>query len=58
MERIFSIRELENMIEAIKTNNPHYGKRIEKYACGIFQIKEFEVQHRHVGNHEYKRISH
>ena len=57
MEKVFSIRELESMIRAIKENNPHYKKRINKYACGIFKFEEVGlIEHRHVGIHEYKTI--
>jgi len=58
MEKVFSIRELENMIACIKKNNPNYNKRIKKYACGIFKFEEYSIiQHRHIGIHEFKTIN-
>jgi len=58
MERIFSIKELESMIKAIKKDNPLYKKRIPKYACGILNIGEVHIlEHRHIGNQEFKRVN-
>lgn len=56
MEKVFSIKELENMIQAIKKDNPNHGKKIPKYACGIFKLDTINTAFRHVGNQEYKRI--
>jgi hypothetical protein len=57
MEKIFSIKELKNMIKAIKNDNPHYNKRIKDYACGIFKFDDCTlIKHRHIGIKEYKNI--
>ena len=57
MEKIFSINELEGMIQAIKKDNPHYNKKIKGHACGIFKFDEYGlIDHRHVGIQEYKTI--
>ena len=58
MNIIFSIKELENMIQAIKKDNPHYKKRIPKYASGIFKTNENTlISHRHIGIPEFKTIN-
>ena len=58
MEKVFSIRELEGMIKAIKGDNPHYNKKIRKSACGIFKFNEYGlIEHRHVGIQEYKHLT-
>lgn len=57
IERIFSIKELENMINTIKKNNPIYNKKIPKQACGIFRIGDIStLEHRHIGNQIYTRV--
>jgi len=58
MDRIFSIRELESMIKAIKTDNPYHNKKVKKYACGVFKIDDdkINISHRHIGIQEFKSI--
>ena len=56
--RIFSIKELQGMIEAIKKDNPHYNKKILNQACGIFKIDNLcKIEHRHIGIQDYKRVN-